>query len=233
MSAEQLELAADILGPLLPEVVFVGGATIHLWFSEPAAPPARATDDVDVICDVTTRAEYYRLAERLRRRDLHEASAEPVICRWRHRGSGLAIDVMPVSEEVFGFSNEWYEYAIATAIERQLASGRAIRVATPSAIVATKLTAWRGRGKGDVLASLDLHDVLALVDGRPELADELTSAPPDLREFVAAELRALRDDAFFDYMLQSAASVYGPVADERAGVLSARIDQLMARLTHS
>lgn len=30
MSTEQLELAADILGPLLPEVVFVGGATIHL-----------------------------------------------------------------------------------------------------------------------------------------------------------------------------------------------------------
>lgn len=50
MSAAQLELAADILGPLVDEVVFVGGATIHLWLSEEGAPPARATDDVDVIC---------------------------------------------------------------------------------------------------------------------------------------------------------------------------------------
>jgi hypothetical protein len=31
MSAAQLQLAASILGPLVDEVVFVGGAAIHLW----------------------------------------------------------------------------------------------------------------------------------------------------------------------------------------------------------
>lgn len=39
MSALQLEIAAELLGPLLDEVVFVGGATIHLWLTEPGAPP--------------------------------------------------------------------------------------------------------------------------------------------------------------------------------------------------
>ena len=58
-----LELAAEILGPLVDEVVFVGGATVHLWIKEEAAPPVRATDDVDVICDVTTYSEYLALAE--------------------------------------------------------------------------------------------------------------------------------------------------------------------------
>jgi hypothetical protein len=53
MSEELLELAAGILGPLVDEIVFLGGATVHLWLTEPAAPPVRATDDVDVICDVT------------------------------------------------------------------------------------------------------------------------------------------------------------------------------------
>jgi hypothetical protein len=48
MSAEMLELAAHILGPLTDEMVFVGGATIHLWISDEAAPAVRATDDVDV-----------------------------------------------------------------------------------------------------------------------------------------------------------------------------------------
>jgi hypothetical protein len=57
MSALQLEAAAAVLGPILDEVVFVGGATIHLWLTEPGAPPARATDDVDVICEVATRVE--------------------------------------------------------------------------------------------------------------------------------------------------------------------------------
>jgi hypothetical protein len=98
VSAEQLDLAADILGPLLPEVVFVGGATIHLWITESTAPPVRATDDVDVVCDITTRVGYYRLGSRLRARNLHETPNEPVICRWRHGESGLAIDVMPVAE---------------------------------------------------------------------------------------------------------------------------------------
>lgn len=66
MSALQLEAAAAVLGPILDEVVFVGGATIQLWLTEPGAPPARATDDVDVICEVATRVEYYRLGSRLR-----------------------------------------------------------------------------------------------------------------------------------------------------------------------
>jgi len=46
MSALQLETAAALLGPLLDEVAFVGGATVHLWITEPGAPPTRATEDV-------------------------------------------------------------------------------------------------------------------------------------------------------------------------------------------
>jgi hypothetical protein len=70
MSALQLEAAAVVLGPVLDEVVFVGAATIHLWLTEPGAPPTRATDDVDVICEVATRVEYHRLGCRLRERGL-------------------------------------------------------------------------------------------------------------------------------------------------------------------
>src|SRR5690348_3664995 len=127
MSEALLELAADILGPLVDDVVFVGGATIHLWLTDAAAPPVRATDDVDVICDVSSYVQYQALAERLRERELDEAIDEPVICRWRHRGSGLAIDVMPTAEDVLGFSNPWYEFGIATAVERTLPSGKTIR----------------------------------------------------------------------------------------------------------
>lgn len=230
MSAAQLELAADILGPLVAEVVFVGGATVHLWLTDPAAPPARATDDVDVVCDVTTRSEYYRLGERLRERGLSEAIDDPVICRWRHGEARLAIDVMPVSEEVLGFSNAWYETAIASAVERTLDSGTVIRAANPAALVATKLAAWRGRGQGDVLGSVDLHDIVALIDGRPELANELASADPELRAFAAAELRELSEARFFDYLLQASTAAYGPVADARAELLRTRVDELLTTL---
>lgn len=230
MSEALLELAVEILGPLVEDVVFVGGATIHLWITEPAAPPVRATDDVDVICDVTSYSEYQALAERLRERDLEEAIDEKVICRWRHRNSGLAIDVMPTAEDVLGFSNPWYETAIETAIERTLASGTTIRAVAPPVVVATKLAAWRGRGRDDVLRSLDVHDLVILINGRPELGDELASQAEELRTYVANELGALRTNNHLGYVIQDAVTSYGDAAPARAAIVRERIDTLVARL---
>ncbi len=230
MSEALLETAADILGPLVDEVVFVGGATVHLWLTEAAAPPVRATDDVDVICDVTSYAEYQALAERLRDRGLEEASDEPVICRWRHAHTGLTIDVMPRSEDVLGFSNPWYELGIATAVELTLGSGVRLRAVAPPVVIATKLAAWRGRGGGDVLTSLDVHDIVVLIDGRPELVNELAAEPAELHAYVATELASLRDLAFFEYVVQAAVAGYGEVANERATIVSERLEQIIARL---
>ena len=180
MSALQLEAAAAVLGPLVDEVVFVGGATVHLWITESGAPPARATDDVDVICEVATRAEYYRLGEKLRERGLQEAADSPVLCRWQSAEPRLTLDVMPTDPDILGFSNAWYEEAISTAATVALDSGAEIRAATPLLLIATKLCAWKGRGGGDLLASLDVHDVLTLIHGRPKWAEE-ASAPPRLQ----------------------------------------------------
>jgi hypothetical protein len=89
LSAQQLELAAELLGPLLDEVVFVGGATVHLWLTEPDAPPARTTEDIDVICEFASRAAYYRLGGKLRERGLQEA-ADTRPCRHGRGWHGFA-----------------------------------------------------------------------------------------------------------------------------------------------
>jgi hypothetical protein len=227
MSALQLETAAAILGPVADEVVFVGGATIHLWLTEPGAPPARATEDVDVICEVATRVEYYRLGSRLRERGLHETIDEPVICRWRCPDPQLVLDVMPTNPDILGFSNPWYEEAISTAATIALDSGAEIRAAMPAPLVATKLCAWRGRGKGDLLRSLDIHDVLTLVDGRPELVAEVQAAKPDLRAYVQDELVQLREEPYFDYAVDGATASYGSLGAERASLVRDRLDNLL------
>lgn len=228
MSALQLETAAAVLGPLVGEVVFVGGATVHLWITEPAAPPVRATDDVDVVCEVATRAEYYRLGERLRERGLQEAEGEPVLCRWRSVQPRLVLDVMPTDPEILGFSNRWYEEAISTAATIALDSGAEIRAATPAFLVATKLCAWKGRGRGDLLASLDVHDVLTLIDGRPELAEEIASASSAIRTYIQDELTELLAEPYFGYAVDGATAAYGAVGSGRAGVVRARLDALLA-----
>lgn len=57
MSVELLERAAAALGELSAEVVFVGGATVSLWITDPGAPPPRPTLDVDVVVEVSSRRE--------------------------------------------------------------------------------------------------------------------------------------------------------------------------------
>ena len=61
-----LSAMAARLGPLLPEIAFVGGCTTGLRVTDPAAFPVRATDDVDVIVEVASYAEYARFSKRLR-----------------------------------------------------------------------------------------------------------------------------------------------------------------------
>ena len=184
-----------------------------------------------MICDVHTSGAYYAVAERLRERDLTEALDEPVICRWRHRATGLAIDVMPVAGDVLGFTNRWYALGIETPVERTLGSGAVIRAVTPPVVVATKLAAWQGRGRGDVILSRDVHDILVLVNGRGELAGEFAGQPTELRDYVAAELEALRALPYFDYAIQDVVRGYGLAATARAAVVQERVAAIVARLS--
>ncbi|HEV3046176.1 MAG TPA: hypothetical protein VGY13_02335 [Solirubrobacteraceae bacterium] len=66
MSVELLERAAQALEPVLGDVVFLGGASIVLWITDPAAPAPRPTKDVDVVVEVTSRAAFHTFEERLR-----------------------------------------------------------------------------------------------------------------------------------------------------------------------
>ena len=60
-----------------------------------------------------------------------------------------------------------------------------------------KLEAFRGRGKGDFIASRDFEDIVTLLDRRPELIAELRSADAELRGFVAGEMQRLLGKAGF------------------------------------
>ncbi len=135
---------------------------------------------------------------------------------------------MPTDPDILGFSNPWYEQAIATAATIALGSGAEIRAATPTTMVATKLCAWKGRGRGDLLRSLDIHDVLTLIDGRPELIDEFQDASLDLRTYIKDELIDLRAEFYFDYAVEGSTASYGPVGAERARLVQDRIEELLA-----
>lgn len=191
MTISLLELAAEALGPLADDVMLVGGACLTLWISDPAAPPPRPTKDVDVVVEVASLVAYQRFSSRLRARGFAEDMASEITCRWQHARLGLVLDAMPSDERILGFSNRWQKAALPHAVDRELPSGAALRVITPPYLLATKLEAFRSRGAGDLLGSRDFADVVALIDGRAELGDELSAAPAELGAFLSAEAGAL------------------------------------------
>ena len=84
-----------------------------------------------------------------------------------------------------------------SAIRVPLREGLSIRLITAPCFVATKLDAFRERGKGDYLASHDFEDVLSVVDGRPELVEEFRQADRELRNYVASVFADLLADEGF------------------------------------
>jgi predicted nucleotidyltransferase len=194
-----VELVSERLGePLCTEVVFVGGAIAGLLITDPAQPAIRSTQDVDLLCDVTALSDYHRFETRLRERGFAEDRREGApICRWRL--GELAIDVMPTQEAVLGFSNRWYPLAASSPETHALPSGREIRLIRAPVFVATKLEAFHGRGGGDYLASHDLEDLVAIIDGRDDLLEECRESPAELRAYLADQFTALlATTAFLD-----------------------------------
>jgi hypothetical protein len=104
---------------------------------------------------------------------------------------------MPTDEKILGFSNRWYGPALKEATWVELEPGLTIRLVRASHFLATKIEAFRGRGKGDYGSSHDLEDVVSVLDGRPEVVGEIEHAQEDLRAFLAhAFLGFLQDEAF-------------------------------------
>ena len=185
-----VRIVAERLGELRDEVVFLGGATVGLLITDPATTTVRATKDVDVIVEVESWGEYAPLQERLREKGFSEDTSEGApLCRWVI--ADIKVDVMPTTEQILGFSNRWYGPAMKTARRVQITDALTIRIASPPYFVATKIEAFHGRGDGDHTVSHDIEDLVAVIDGRPEINSEIEQAPDDLRVYLHDQLAEL------------------------------------------
>lgn len=192
-NVQLIEAVARQLGQLTSRLVLVGGCATSLLITDLARPPARATVDVDLIVETLSVAGYYQLQSELRERGLKE---DPELaCRWRL--GQLVVDVMPTDERILGFTNRWYQRAAEQSERKLLPSGIALRVISAPLFLATKLEVFHGRGEGDYAASHDVEDIVAVVDGRPELIDEVARADEDVREYLEEEIDGLLGEIRF------------------------------------
>lgn len=197
---------AQALGDdLLPHVAFVGGCTTGLLLSDDfSREQVRHTDDVDLIVHVVGYMGLHDLEEMLRKRGFsHSLDEDDPICAMKL--GELRVDFMPDDENAYGFTNRWYAEALRTAQPFQLTETVTIRLVTPVYFLATKLEAYKGRGKNDPLESRDIEDLLALIDGREELMGEVESTSKVLRTYLAEQFSELLHHPDFEYAVQGTA----------------------------
>lgn len=98
---------------------------------------------------------------------------------------------------MLGFGNAWYTAAVENALIIELPSGKPIRMVSAPYFLITKLEAFDGRGGGDYLMSHDMEDIVAVLDGRPELLDEIKHAQSTLVLELARRFQVLLKDERF------------------------------------
>ena len=213
------------LGPVSEQMVFLGGCATGLLITDPAAPPIRATRDVDVVVEVASLAEYHRISESLRDRGFFEDQAvQAPICRWA--GHGVLLDVMPTDPDILGFGTVWYECAFAAARAHDLPSGHTIRLISAPYFLITKLAAFESRGNGDYALSHDIEDLIAVIDGRPDVTQEVQQLEARARAHLAQEIAALLANRTFVDSLPG--HLPGdPGSQARLPILVARLQQMV------
>jgi predicted nucleotidyltransferase len=185
-----VELIAQALGPLREELVLVGGCAVDLLLTDSAASPTRVTYDVDMVAQVASLAGYHELERQFTRLGFKRDMAQDApICRWRY--NNLEVDLMPALPGILGFANRWYPLAVQSAQRVVLPSGTSIQLITAPAFLATKFEAFSDRGKSDLLGSHDMEDIVNVLDGRPEIVEEVAASPDELKRYLVDRCHAL------------------------------------------
>jgi len=203
---ELIEFVAEGLGEaFLAEVAFVGGCTTAMLVTDAVVlDDIRFTDDVDLVIELAGISAWQQLTERLAARNFKITGEDEVNCRFRF--NDIVVDVMPSDPEVLGYANRWFVEGLARADKFTLPSGTVIQIFKPTYFLATKLEAFSGRGGGDPYHK-DVEDIIILIDGRPELLEEVRQAESELKEFITTGVRALRRLGGIDYVIESSGSV--------------------------
>jgi|SRR5579862_726902 len=218
----RLARVAKKLAPLLDRLVFVGGSVTALLLSDPAATPVRPTLDVDAIIEIVSYRDFTLVENHLTKLGFHRNQVE-LICRWFT--DDLIFDLIPTDPSILGFSNRWYQPGLENA-QTTRTEGIEIRHITAAYFIATKLEAFHSRGKDDFRMSHDLEDIITVIDGRPELVEEISRSEPDLKHYLGKECRNLLGnsqfrDALPGHLLPDAAS------QQRISIVLNRIQQII------
>ncbi len=197
--------------------VFTGGGIVGLLITDPAAPQPSQTKDVDLVLEIAGYAEFVEMEEMLRKVGFTRKWLEnlPVVA-WYWKG--VRVDFLPHRSMKLMPANSWFPVLLDEAEHVEVISGKFAWRASAPCFVATKIEAFYSRGQGDYLRSKDLEDIVAVIDGRAEILDEINISSHDVRGFVSQSCRQLlADERFMECLPQMV------IDDQREAVVADRL----------
>ncbi len=221
---DRIALVAEVFASVREDIVYTGGAIVQFLISDPGAAPPRPTRDIDVFVTQTSRLRYYRAEAQLRAAKFTQRHSNEPICRWFR--DDLIVDLMADDAEILGFSNQWYRAGGMQPLQVDCLNHK-IAVLSAPYFLATKIEAFDGRGNGDYLASADLEDIIAVVNGRSSIVDEIADADLQVRTFLRTRVRDfLRNEKFTDSLMGHLGSAQNEPS--RLAILRDRLREIAA-----
>jgi len=191
----RIKVVYQSLGELRNKVVFVGGATISLY-SERQTFETRPTDDVDVIIELLNYSGRAELEEKLRQIGFTHDVESGVVCRYKIQG--IIVDIMPTADESIGFKNKWYPDGFRNAVDYKIDEEISVKILSAPFFIATKLEAFKSRGKRDGRTSDDFEDIVFVLENRRSIWQEMKDISGDLKKYLLTEFTLLKDHPYIE-----------------------------------
>ena len=180
----RIKAVANALGSLNKKIVFVGGATISLYPDRPVFE-IRPTDDVDVIIEILNYQDRTALEQRLLEIGFSPDIESGVVCRYNIQG--IIVDIMPTNDPSIGFHNKWYPAGFNHAIDYEIDEYCSVKILSAPFFIASKLEAFKGRGKNDGRTSQDFEDILYILENRSSIWEEINNSNVNVLNYLRSE----------------------------------------------
>jgi len=211
---------ANGLQELKDKMVFIGGAVISLYTDDPAAEEIRPTSDIDMTINLANYIEWAQMQERLAELGFYPDPQGQSICSYKYQD--IAIDIMPSDDSSIGVSNIWYKPGFKYLQQTAFKDGTNINILPFPYFLATKLEAFKDRGKNDFYGSHDFEDIIYLIDNRTIIVEEILNADEEIRKYIKEELTLIKNHKQADEIL--AMHIHPLIREERFKMLMDKIE---------
>ena len=197
----RIKAVSNALAKLETPVVFAGGATVSLYATEGALEEVRPTDDVDVVIELAAYKDFAEVENKLREIGFVNDIRSKVICRYLYQG--IIVDIMPTEETILGFSNKWYAPGFKKAIDYEIDKQHRVKIFPVSYFIASKLEAFRSRGKNDGRTSTDFEDIIFVLGNRNIVWQEFEESESNVKTYLKEEFSRLLQNPFLEEWISS------------------------------